>query len=200
MLTPFHDLDEYLALPRISGLRLAPDGTWLAVSMSALSPDRRTFKPSIWRLDTTAGPGGPRPAVRLTCSAEGEDSPAFLPDGGLLFLSSRPVPPGAAVPGAAPPGAAPAGAAAQSPGSGLARPAVPGGPAAPADAPGKRALWLLPAAGGETVPAPVGAGRDQQAGHRLRRPGGRVHRAGAARGGRARRTTRASARPGRTRG
>ncbi len=111
MLTPFDDLDQYLALPRLTGLRLAPDGTWLAVSMSALSPDRRTFKPSIWRLDTTPGPGGPRPAIRLTRSAEGEDSPAFLPDGGLLFLSSRSAPPGAAVPGAAPPGAAPPGAA-----------------------------------------------------------------------------------------
>ena len=144
MLTPFDDLDQYLALPRLTGLRLAPDGTWLAVSMSALSPDRRTFKPSIWRLDTAPGPGGPRPAIRLTRSAEGEDSPAFLPDGGLLFLSSRPAPPGAAPPGAGAPGAG-----APAPGTGPARSAVPGGPAAPADAPGKRALWLLPAAGGE---------------------------------------------------
>jgi hypothetical protein len=24
--TPFHDLSDYLAIPRVSGLRLAPDG------------------------------------------------------------------------------------------------------------------------------------------------------------------------------
>ena len=59
--TPFHDLHHYMALPRLTGLRLAPDGSWLAVTVSALSPDRRTFKPSIWRLDTAPGPGGPGP-------------------------------------------------------------------------------------------------------------------------------------------
>ncbi|MCW2906583.1 MAG: peptidase prolyl oligopeptidase active site domain protein, partial [Actinomycetia bacterium] len=89
-MTPFHDLHEYLALPRLTGVRLAPDGSWLAVTVSALAPGGRTFKPSIWRVDT----GGGRPAVRLTRSAEGEDSPAFLPDGSLVFLSSRPAPPG----------------------------------------------------------------------------------------------------------
>jgi len=88
--TPFHDLHDYLGLPRLTGLRLAPDGSWLAVTVSALAPDGRTFKPGIWRVDT----GGARPAVRLTRSAEGEDSPAFLPDGSLAFLSSRPAPPG----------------------------------------------------------------------------------------------------------
>ena len=101
-MTPFHDLQDYQALPRLGGLRLAPDGSWLAVTVSALAPDGRTFKPSIWRVDTTAG----RPAVRLTRSAEGEDSPAFLPDGSLVFLSSRPAPPGtrpAARPEAGPP-------------------------------------------------------------------------------------------------
>ena len=25
--TPFHDLDHYLAIPRVSGLALSPDGT-----------------------------------------------------------------------------------------------------------------------------------------------------------------------------
>ena len=89
-MTPFHDLQDYQALPRLGGLRLAPDGSWLAVTVSALAPDGRTFKPSIWRVDTAAG----RPAVRLTRSAEGEDSPAFLPDGSLVFLSARAAPPG----------------------------------------------------------------------------------------------------------
>jgi dipeptidyl aminopeptidase/acylaminoacyl peptidase len=94
--------------------------------VSALAPDGRTFKSSIWRV--AAGPAGA--AVRLTWSAEGEDSPAFLPDGGMLFLSARP----------APPGPDPK-------------------PAETADDPGgKRALWLLPATGGEArrVAAPPG--------------------------------------------
>jgi dipeptidyl aminopeptidase/acylaminoacyl peptidase len=128
--TPFHDLQDYLALPRLTGLRLSPDGNWLAVTVSALAPDGRTFKSSIWRVDTgSAGPA--RAPARLTWSAEGEDSPAFLPDGGMLFLSPRPAPP---VPGRK--------------------------PAADAsdDTAGKRALWLLPAAGGEArrVAAPPG--------------------------------------------
>ena len=126
-MTPFHDLQDYLALPRLTGLRLSPDGSWLALTVSALAPDGRTFKSSIWRIDTgSAGPA--RAPARLTWSAEGEDSPAFLPDGGMLFLSARPVP-----------DPKPAADAADDPG-------------------GKRALWLLPAAGGEArrVAAPPG--------------------------------------------
>ena len=164
-MTPFHDLHDYMSLDRLTGLRLAPDGSWLAVTVSALAPDGRTFKPSIWRVDT----GGGRPAARLTRSAEGEDSPAFLPDGSLVFLSSRPAPPGtrpggqasrrepAASPGPvtgpepdAPPATPPAGA----------QPGPPPGPeqGRGPDPAGQRALWLLPAAGGEAcrVVAPAG--------------------------------------------
>jgi len=156
LLTPFHTLHDYMALPRLTGLRLSPDGSWLAASVSALSPDGRTFKPSIWRIP--ADPGQTRPvesanptyvglagrAARLTRSAEGEDNPAFLPDGSLVFLSARPAlpegPASAAEPGAGQPGTGPV-------------------CAAPADGTaGKRALWLLPADGGEAcqLTAPPG--------------------------------------------
>ena len=137
-MTPFHDLHDYTSLDRLTGLRLAPDGSWLAVTVSALAPDGRTFKPSIWRVDT----GGGRPAVRLTRSAEGEDSPAFLPDGSLAFLSSRPAPPGTRPGGPAP----------------RPEPAVPPGPPTGPEPAGQRALWLLPAAGGEArrIVAPPG--------------------------------------------
>ena len=136
-MTPFHDLHDYQALPRLTGLRLAPDGSWLAATVSALSPDGRTFKPSIWRVDVApGGPAEPQPAARLTRSAEGEDHPAFLPDGSLLFLSARPAPP-------------------DGPAGGTSQPAVsqPGDGAA-----GKPALWLLPAGGGEAcqLTAPPG--------------------------------------------
>ncbi|HEY0937498.1 MAG TPA: S9 family peptidase [Trebonia sp.] len=82
--TPFHDLGDYVAIPRLAGLRLAPDGSWLAAAVQSLSPDRKRYVTSIWRVD--AGGGPPR---RLTRSAGGEGNPRFLPDGTLLFTSKR---------------------------------------------------------------------------------------------------------------
>ena len=147
-MTPFHDLHDYMALPRVTGLRLSPDGSWLAASVSALTADGRTFKTSIWRIP--AAPEQARPATRLTRSAEGEDNPAFLPDGSLLFLSARPAPPDGPDGGT---------------GSGGTGSGGTGSPGPPAAAPGhgdgtarKRALWLLPADGGEAcqLTAPPG--------------------------------------------
>jgi dipeptidyl aminopeptidase/acylaminoacyl peptidase len=86
-MTRFHDLAEYMAIPRIGSLRLSPDGTWLAATVQTLSPDKKKYLTSIWRIDTQGGP-----ARRLTRSAEGEANPAFLPDGSLLFTSKRPDP------------------------------------------------------------------------------------------------------------
>ena len=85
--TPFHDLADFMAIPRVTALRLAPDGSWLAAAVQTLSPDRKKYLTSLWRIDTAGGP--PR---RLTRSAEGEANPRFLPDGSLLFTSRRPDP------------------------------------------------------------------------------------------------------------
>ena len=85
--TPFHDLSDFVAIPRVAALRLAPDGTWLAAAVQTLSADSKKYLTSIWRIDTQGGP-----ARRLTRSAEGEGSPRFLPDGSLLFTSKRPDP------------------------------------------------------------------------------------------------------------
>ena len=85
--TPFGDLADYVAIPRVGALRLAPDGSWLAAAVQTLSTDGKKYLTSIWRIDTRSGP--PR---RLTRSAEGEASPRFLPDGSLLFTSRRPDP------------------------------------------------------------------------------------------------------------
>jgi dipeptidyl aminopeptidase/acylaminoacyl peptidase len=87
MPTAFHDLAEYMAIPRVTGLRCSPDGTWLAVSVQTLSSDRKKYVSSIWRVD--AGGAPPR---RLTWSAEGEGNQRFRPDGSLLFTSKRPDP------------------------------------------------------------------------------------------------------------
>src|SRR5512142_2939784 len=85
--TPFSDLSDFMALPRVGALRLAPDGSWLAAAVQTLSPDKKKYLTSIWRIDAQGGP-----ARRLTRSAEGEGSPRFLPDGSLLFTSRRPDP------------------------------------------------------------------------------------------------------------
>ena len=89
--TAFHQLADYVAIPRVKGLKLSPDGTWLAATVQTLSPDKKKNLTSIWRIDTAGGE-----ARRLTRSAEGEDAPAFLPDGDLLFVSKRPDPDDAA--------------------------------------------------------------------------------------------------------
>src|ERR1700728_2189933 len=85
--TPFHDLGDYMAIPRVGSIELSPDGTWLAATVQTLSPDKKKYVTSIWRIDPEGGP-----AHRLTRSAQGENRPAFLPDGSLLFTSKRPDP------------------------------------------------------------------------------------------------------------
>lgn len=86
--TPFHDLDPYLALPRIGGLVLSPDGTRLITSVSTPNPGRTGYVSALWEVD----PAGERPARRLTRSAAGEGDAAFLADGSVLFVSARPDP------------------------------------------------------------------------------------------------------------
>ncbi|WP_042364307.1 S9 family peptidase [Streptacidiphilus neutrinimicus] len=85
--TPFHSLDAFLAVPRVGGFDLSPDGSRLVVSVAELSADRTRSVSALWEVD----PQGERPARRLTRSAKGESAPAFRADGALLFLSARPV-------------------------------------------------------------------------------------------------------------
>jgi dipeptidyl aminopeptidase/acylaminoacyl peptidase len=84
--TPFGDLDDYLALRRLDGLALSPDGIRLVTTAAERTPDGKRFSTSLWEVD----PGGQRPPRRLTRSAPGEAHPVFLPDGRLLFSSRRP--------------------------------------------------------------------------------------------------------------
>ncbi|HEV3364268.1 MAG TPA: S9 family peptidase [Acidimicrobiia bacterium] len=82
------DLDSFLALPRVSGLTLSPDGTRLVTSVARVAPDGTKFLSAVWELD----PAGEAPPRRLTRSAKGESSAVFLPDGSVLFTSARPDP------------------------------------------------------------------------------------------------------------
>jgi dipeptidyl aminopeptidase/acylaminoacyl peptidase len=82
------DFDRFLSLPRLSGLRLSPDGSRLVVTVQQPAPDGKKMRSSIWQLD----PAGERRPQRLTRSAPGESVGAFLRDGSLLFTSARPDP------------------------------------------------------------------------------------------------------------
>jgi dipeptidyl aminopeptidase/acylaminoacyl peptidase len=86
--TPFHDLQDYIAIPRVEALRLSPDGRRLVAVVRALSPDGKKYATARWEIDP-GGAAGPR---RLTRSVPGEANPAFVPGGTLLSVSERPDP------------------------------------------------------------------------------------------------------------
>lgn len=86
--TVFHDLDRFVALPRLNGLALSSDGTRLVTSVATLNPKRTGYVSALWELD----PAGRQPARRITRSAKGESGAAFLANGDLLFTSARPDP------------------------------------------------------------------------------------------------------------
>src|SRR5215475_14130210 len=86
--SPFHQLDDYIALPRVSGLVLSPDGSRLITSVATLDPKKIRYVNALWEVD----PAGVRPPRRLTRSAKGESGAAFLPDGSIMFVSARPDP------------------------------------------------------------------------------------------------------------
>jgi dipeptidyl aminopeptidase/acylaminoacyl peptidase len=88
MSDPF-DFDRMLALPRLSSLRLSPDGRRLVVAVGRPDAEGRRMTTSLWQVD----PADSVPARRLTRSVAGEaGGAAFLPDGSLLFTSTRPDP------------------------------------------------------------------------------------------------------------
>ncbi len=88
MSEPF-TIERMQALPRLSNLRLSPDGTRLVVAVVGIAPEGKKMATALWEVDPT----GSAPARRLTRSVAGEGGEAsFLPDGSLLFQSSRPDP------------------------------------------------------------------------------------------------------------
>ena len=86
--TPFHDLDHYLAIPRVSGLVLSPDGTRLVTTVTTLNSKGTESMTALWELDPT----GQSQARRITRSAKGEAGAAFAANGDLYFTSARPDP------------------------------------------------------------------------------------------------------------
>ncbi|WP_200890918.1 S9 family peptidase [Arthrobacter sp. SPG23] len=86
--TPFHDIDHYLAIPRVSGLALSPDGKRLVTTVSTLNDKGTEYVTALWELD----PAGEKHARRITRSAKGEAGAAFAATGDLYFTSARPDP------------------------------------------------------------------------------------------------------------
>ena len=84
---PF-SVDTLLSLPRLEGLALSPDGSRLVTSVARPDAEGKKFVTALWELD----PDAQREPRRLTRSAPGEAGAAFMPDGALLFTSSRPDP------------------------------------------------------------------------------------------------------------
>nr|MDT0523688.1 S9 family peptidase [Streptomyces sp. DSM 41633] len=76
-MTAFDDLDDYFALPRVSGLAVSPDGSRLVTTVSTLNDKRTEFLSAIWELD----PAGLEPARRLTHGLKGESAPVFTTHG-----------------------------------------------------------------------------------------------------------------------
>ncbi|OFI39370.1 peptidase S9 [Arthrobacter sp. SW1] len=86
--TPFHELDHYLAIPRVSGLALSPDGKRLVTTVATLNGKGTEYGTALWELD----PEGVKHARRITRSAKGEAGAAFAANGDLYFTSARPDP------------------------------------------------------------------------------------------------------------
>ncbi len=86
--TPFHDLDHFIAHPRVNGLALSPDGRRVATIVSTLDAKKTRYANAVWELDVD----GEAPARRVTRSAKGESGAAFDAEGNLYFISARPDP------------------------------------------------------------------------------------------------------------
>ncbi|WAB83000.1 alpha/beta fold hydrolase [Microcella daejeonensis] len=84
--TPFQSLENYIALPRVEGLALSPDGERVVLTVATLSADGTRYERALWQVPARAG-GTPR---RLTRSAKGEAGVAFTRTGDALFVSGRP--------------------------------------------------------------------------------------------------------------
>lgn len=81
------DIDRYLGLTRLSGLRASADGR-LLVQAARPDPAGTAFATEILELDPT----GVRPPTRLAGRRPGLAAAGFQPDGSLLILDGRPDP------------------------------------------------------------------------------------------------------------
>ncbi|ANW67956.1 peptidase S9 [Mycobacterium sp. djl-10] len=84
--TAFAELDDYLTLPRVTGLAASADGRRVVMALAELNDKKTEFRTALWELD----PDAAAPPRRLTRGVKGESAPAFTAAGDLLFLAVRP--------------------------------------------------------------------------------------------------------------
>ena len=58
--TAFDDFDDYLALPRVSGLAVSADGSRVVTTVAELNDTRSEYVTAIWELD----PAGEQAAIK----------------------------------------------------------------------------------------------------------------------------------------
>jgi dipeptidyl aminopeptidase/acylaminoacyl peptidase len=79
-----YDVEQHIALARVSDIAASPCGTWLAVAVQRLDRDGAKYASDLWRVPTDGGA-----AVQLTRGECKDSAPAFRHDGALAFLSNR---------------------------------------------------------------------------------------------------------------
>ena len=82
----YESLDSYIAIPRVEGLALSPDGRTAVLTIATLNRDKTAFERSLWSVATD----GTGTSKRLTRSAKGESGVGFTGSGDILFVSGRP--------------------------------------------------------------------------------------------------------------
>ncbi|MFI6322120.1 S9 family peptidase [Nonomuraea sp. NPDC050556] len=85
-MSAFRDIRDYVAIPRVLSLRLAPDGSRLISAVQSLNPDGKSYGTALWAIPVDGEP------YRLTRSAKGETGAEFTGSGDVLFSSRRPDP------------------------------------------------------------------------------------------------------------
>ncbi len=83
----FADLAAYVALPHVQGLAVSADGRRLVAAVQQPDATGSRYVSALWEIPLAGGE-----PVRLTRSEQGESTPAFRPDGSLVFVSTRPKP------------------------------------------------------------------------------------------------------------
>ncbi len=86
MTDAYASLSDFVAIPRIDGLALSPDGTRAVLTVATLDKNGTAYERALWEIPAD-GSGTP---VRLTRSAKGEAGAAFTATGDVLFTSTRP--------------------------------------------------------------------------------------------------------------
>ncbi len=79
-----YDVEQHIALRRVSEVAASPCGTWLAVAVQRLDRDGAKYASDLWKIPTDGGA-----AVQLTRGDCKDFAPGFRHDGALAFLSNR---------------------------------------------------------------------------------------------------------------